>query len=374
MDTSSVWATNGTLDYTGRINEYKDTMSRLFPILPMDYIDTRSISTADALALAHFLRCYPREVIVLDVGTFVGVSAFHFASQSKVLKVISVDPNPMVADEISDKSDVLGSSIDTEPLRSLRVLDVARTTLTEFGDEQKKIQLRAGTVGTDKVGGQGGSFDSLEKVEIPVLEPGSDVSLVAFIDRVHTKEGVRANLEAIFAKNSHAIVLLDDCRGSWGPFVQAGIVSFMENTHENYHFQLFGDLSSSVATSNLGVVYPDINAAEVEQTLVEFRELFTERLDLLRLLRREEELIAAVSLYKDAADELSKEKTILAKHKSRLEQRNSQLEQHKSRLEQRNSQLIGHYSSRRYKLVDTLSERVLQVPGVRKLVRRGRTR
>jgi hypothetical protein len=63
------------------------------------------------------------------------------------------------------------------------------------------------------------------------------------------------------------------------------------------------------------------------------------------------------------AGQLRKENRTLARRNSRLEKRNSQLKE-------RNSQLIARYSSRRYKLIDTLSERVLQVPGVRKLVRR----
>src|SRR5215210_1193076 len=114
MDAGDAWVTKGTLDCTWRFDEYKETVSHLFPALPRDYVDTWSISKVDALTLGHFLECYPREVVALNIGTFIGVSAFHLASQSKVLKVIGVDPNPTVADEINAKSDVLDSSIDTE--------------------------------------------------------------------------------------------------------------------------------------------------------------------------------------------------------------------------------------------------------------------
>ncbi len=80
---------------------------------------------------------------------------------------------------------------------------------------------------------------------------------------------------------------------------------------------------------------------------------------------------------KDPTGELKKENRVLAKRNSQLEKRKSRLEKRKSRLEKRNSQLekrnsklIARYSSRRYKLVETLLEKVLQVPGVKKLVQR----
>ncbi len=347
MDAGNAWTTKGTTDYTRRFDEYKETVSRLFPALPNDYVDTRSISEVDALALGHFLECYPRKVVVLDIGTFVGVSAFHFANQPKVLRVIGVDPNPKIFDEIDDNPDAFGSSIDPEPLQNVRVLDVAQAALAEFGDEQQKIQLCTGTVGNSQAGTQGDSLGGLEKVEIPVPEPSDRVSLVAFVDGLHTKQGVEADLEAIFVKNPHAVVILDDCRGPWGPFVQAGVVSFMEKVQEKYHFQLFGDLGPSIATSDLGIVYPDAGAAETKQTLAEFSELFSERLDPLRLLRREEELINAVSWYKNAADA----------HKNEAD-----------KLRRRNSRLITQRPDRR-KLADTPSEGVFRVPGIQKLVR-----
>lgn len=347
MDASNAWTIKGTIDCTRRFDEYKETVSRLFPALPNDYVDTRSISEVDALALGHFLECYPRKVIVLDIGTFVGVSAFHFANQPKVLRVIGVDPNPTILDEIGDNPGAFGSSIDPELLQDVRVLDVAQAALAEFGDERQKVQLCTGIIGNSQVDTQGASLGDLEKVEIPVLEPSDGVSLVAFVGGLRTKEGVQADLETIFEKNRHAVVILDNCRGPWGPFVQAGVVSFMEKAREKYHFQLFGDLGPSIATSDLGIVYPDAGAAETKQTLAEFSELFSERLDPLRLLRREEELINAVSWYKNTADT----------HKNEAD-----------KLRRRNSRLTNQRSDRR-KLADTPSEGVFRVPGIQKLVR-----
>ncbi len=233
MVSSAGWtasATANAIEYTSRLDEYKETLSRLFPILPKDSVDAWSISEADILALGLLLDCYPQEVAVLDIGTFVGVSAFFFASHPKVTRVVSVDPNPTVADEINDKSEMLGVQIDSEPLRNLRVLDVARAVLAEFPDENRKVQLHEGTVGTDRIGIQGDSSAGPEKLEEPMSDPMSDLSaeepLVAFVDGLHTSRGVQADLEAIFEFNPRAVAILDDCRHTWGPFVQAGVVAF----------------------------------------------------------------------------------------------------------------------------------------------------
>src|SRR5829696_695010 len=131
-------ANAGAIGYTSRLDEYKEAIRRLFPLLPKDTVDAWSISEADILSLGLLLECYPQEVAVLEIGTFVGTSAFFFASHPKVTRVISVDPNPTVAEEISDKSEMLGAELDPELLGDLRVLDVARAALAEFPDENRK--------------------------------------------------------------------------------------------------------------------------------------------------------------------------------------------------------------------------------------------
>ena len=137
----------------------------------------------------------------------------------------------------------------------------------------------------------------------------------------------------------------------------------MEKAQGKHHFQLFGDLGSSVATSNLGIVYPDIDAAEVRQTLVEFSESFGKRLDLLRLLRREEELIEVVNSFGKEVDRLQTVADGLRRKREYLTKRNAQLKE-------QNSRLVTRYSRRRYTLIDALSERVLRVPGLSQLARR----
>jgi hypothetical protein len=349
------------IGYTSRLDEYKETIGRLFPVLPKDTLDAWSVSEADVLALGLLLECYPQEIAVLEIGTFVGASAFFFASHPKVTKVISVDPNPTVAEEINDKSEMLGAQLDPEGLGDLRVLDVARAVLAEFPDENRKVQLHAGTVGTGRIAITGDSSRSAESSEAPMSELSGERWLVAFVDGLHTKEGVHADLEAIFEHNPHAVAILDDCRHAWGPFVQAGVVSFMEGAEEEYDLQLVGDLGAGVATSNLGIVYPRADGAEVQKILTDFVELFTEGLDPLRLLRREEELIATVNRYKNAANEAAK----LLERNARLEEDNADQRERNSelseRLSERNSELSernSELSERNFELAERNSELV----------------
>jgi hypothetical protein len=265
-------STRGYLQRIKRLSEYEDTLAQHCPPLPRHW----SLSRPDAFALGHFLECYPRKVLILDVGTFVGMSAFYFAAHPKVVKVISVDPNPTLASEIilttNLKSQISPDEpnicIDTALLKDLRPLQVAKAALTGFDYERRKIQLREGVVADAVVSVHKGSLESLPKVEVPVIEPSDEEGFVAFLDGDHTTEGVQADLEAIFERNPYAIVFLHDCRGVWGPSVQAGVASFMEGSRQKYHFHLIERLVPGLPPPNLGVIFADMNAAEVEQTFL----------------------------------------------------------------------------------------------------------
>jgi len=180
-----------------------------------------------------------------------------------------------------------------------------------------------------------------------------------------------------------------------------------------------------MATSNLGIVYPDEDSAEVQGCLAELGHLFSERLDPLWLASREQELIGIVSTYRDEVEtlsgqhqdlidehqrlagrntELQKRISQLEKRKSQLEERNSslkvekkelqsrtsllerrisQLEQRTSQLEERNSRLkeerllvvskLSDYrTAGRYKLADVVTKNVLRIPGAKAVARRTR--
>jgi hypothetical protein len=389
---SSEWISQ-IVEHKQRLEEYRETIRRLFPALPKDLLDARSIKDVDALVLALFLRCYPHELSVLEVGTFFGVATFHFAGQPSVLRVLGVDPDP------------------PEDAGEMSSIDIARAALTEFVDESVKIQLQTGDVG---------SAWSKSAQELPEDEP-----LLAFVGGARTREAVDADLQAIFDANPRAVAILDHCRGDGGLFVQAGVADCMERAPGKYHFRLFGDLTSGMATSNLGIVYPDEESQEVQRCLAELAHLFSERLDPLWLASREQELIGIVSTYRDEANtlsrqhqdlvdehqllagrntELQKRISQLEKRKSRLEERNSglkmekkglqsltsrlerrilQLEKRTSQLEERNSRLkeekllvvskLSDYrSAGRYKLADAVTKNVLRIPGAKAVARRTR--
>ena len=194
------------------------------PALPKDLLEARSIKDVDALVLALFLRCYPHELSVLEVGTSLGIATFHFAGQPSVSRVLGVDPS---------------ASEDTGETSSI---DIARAALAEFADESVKIQLRRGDVS---------SLSPKLAHELPENEP-----LLAYVGGVRTRDAVDSDLQAIFDANPRAFAILDHCRGDEGPFVQAAIADCMERAPGKYHFRLFGDLSSGMATSKLGSSIP----------------------------------------------------------------------------------------------------------------------
>src|ERR671920_177715 len=134
------------IDHTRRLEEYKETLSRLFPSLPRETVDARSIRDVDALVLALFLRCYPHKVNVLEVGTYFGVSTFHIASQPSVVKVVGVNPDLSESKQANETSGTADREADPESLQGQSNLDVARAALAEFAEEGAKIKLRTGAL------------------------------------------------------------------------------------------------------------------------------------------------------------------------------------------------------------------------------------
>jgi hypothetical protein len=351
-------------------------------------VDIWSIADVDVMALGLFLECYAREVTVIDIGAFVGVSAFFFAGRPEVSKVHSIDPNPPLVHEINDKSEMLGIRIDDESLGELRVLDIARAALVEFPNERDKVQFHEGVLGSVQTAVEEESHKLPRRLDAAAIDTAEGAEVLAFVDGLHSREGVRSDLEAVFGNYPRALVILDDCRRAWGPFVQAGVADFMESSAQKYHFKLLADLGPGIVTSNLGMVYSDVDAPEMQRTLNEYGELFSERLDPLWLLRREEELIGIVNSYRDAVHRLTKDRRALAEHRRALAEHNEELreelrEEFRERerrerdhetelraLKQRNSELATLLSKRRYKLADAVAEKIPRVPGIRKVAQR----
>ena len=421
MTTTDGERTTQVLGHTRRLEEYRETLSRLFPSLPRETVDARSIREVDALVLALFLRCYPHQVNVLEVGTHFGVSAFHIAGQPSVVRVLGVVPEAPEGERTDETSVTPHTGSDPEP----EAIDIARAALAEFAEEGAKIQLRTGTLSSALTEDPGDSPDGSEEIPAQGLEP-----LLAFVGGA--RQTVEADLQAIFDARPRAVAIIDRCRGAEGLFVQAGVAGFLEGARDEYHFGHFADLSTGLATSNLGIVYPRSHAAEVPGCLEELGQLFSERLDPLWLAAREQELIGVVNTYKDEANALSGqlqdssgENQLLANRNKQLEKRTSQLEKRKSQLEERtavlkqekkglqnrisqleeintrlkqekeglqgrasrlkernsrlqeerlllDSQLADLRSAGRYRLADAVTKNVLRIPGAKAVARRTR--
>jgi hypothetical protein len=317
ITSNSDWTTQ-VVDHTRRLEEYKQTLSRLFPELQRDLVDARSIRDVDALVLASFLRCYPHGGNVLEVGTLFGVSTFHIASQPSVVRVLGVNPD---------------AKADLESQQGPSETDIARAALAEFAEEGAKIRLRTGSVGTVWTEDRGDSPDGSKEIT------AQDEPLLAFVGGARPREAVVADLQAIFDARPHAVAILDHCKGAAGLFVQAGIADFLERAQGEYQFRLFADLSTGIAKGNLGIVYPDADASEVQGCLEELGQFFSERLDPLWLAGREQELIGIVNTYKDEANALSGQLQDLSGEYRLLTNRNKELEKRISRLEKRKAQL-----------------------------------
>ena len=241
-----------------RLDEYKSTVTRLFPVLPRDLVNGWSIQDADAIALARLLECYPREpVFVLEVGTFVGASAFHFACQPKVSEVVSIDTNislAKLADQVVAKKNQDIAYRDAEDFGpgaspNVGVLDVAEAALACFPEQWQKVRLVTGTTGS---------------VHIPA--PANGASLVAFVDGSHGKERVEADLRAIFEHNPYAVAVLHDCvEARTSPAVLTGVAAFIEASSIGYRFRLFKQLGTLSTSPNLGILYPETMAEQLEQ-------------------------------------------------------------------------------------------------------------
>ena len=391
MNPKNSWQPNSAGEYLARVEEYKGTIVRLFPTIPKQVVDNWAIFSVDILSIGLFLEHYPQEATVLDIGTFIGISTFCFATHPKVSEVISVDPNPTLFDELADKSEFWANRPEIEPLKDVRVLDVARAAFSEFGNAKEKVQFCEGVVGSTQIGIGGKTLENPERIKVPEPDPTGKTGLLVLVDGLHTRGGIRADLEAIFDQNPHAIAFVDDCRHRWGPFVQAGVVDFMEQAAGEYHFDLVGDLGPGLASSNLGLVYPSSQAKMAKKALSKLSWTFSQRLDPLRLLKREEDLVAIASKasleleqtrrnsnqFEARISQFEERDTRRKEQVSRLEERDSKrkeyiskLERRISRLEEHNAQLTAHYQGRRYKLADEAAEAALRIPVLKGLLRR----
>ena len=154
-----------------RLAEYRLAVFGLSPALPRDLEELVSLKDGDALAIWALLDMLGEGIEVVEVGTFVGASAFVFASRPNVSHFTGIDPNPALVEvEVAGVHEGLPEDIS--------VLEVARSALSCFG-EGEKVELLAGTT---------------ETVTVPRCD-------LAFIDGAHTRGWVRRDLAAILQRN-----------------------------------------------------------------------------------------------------------------------------------------------------------------------------
>ena len=315
MKSRTSWQIDDVNARMRRLKEYKETVVRLFPTLPRSLVDDRSVSYSDALVLGLFLDRCPPETTALDIGTSVGSSAFYLASHPQVRKVVSVYRNPAPT----------GTNADLELSQGGQPLELARATLAEFPREQKKVSFHHGS-------------------EVPALEEDG-TAFVAFVGGHSNREGVHADLSAVCAGNPRAKVVLTGCRGERGPLVQAGAVDFVQAAPEKYRFRLLGDLGPSLASSGLGVVYPETRIAETEDILEYLGGDFSEKLDLLRALSREEDLVGLTNRLRRELNQVRKSRVLLKERASELEGQVSQLKSEAKVRAKNTAALKGHVTA-----------------------------
>ena len=294
MTELDVQSLRGTLGVHRLLDAYVERVLDECPGLPEAMLRTWSVSANDAVLIHELLDSCRAPVIVLDVGTFLGASAFLFASHSRVQRVVTLDPNPRLADEINEKKDSLGAHLDPKPLRGVRVHDIARSCLNDFPEASAKVEFIEGGLRapSSPQSDSGTAFRRFDMSELELVD--SRDNLIALVDGLHTAEGVYDDLSAILSIRPDAIVLLDDCRHYWGPFVQAGVARFLTENPGAFLFHLFADLSPALAGSPFAVLY-----AAKDDAIPEPVELVVSSLsvwmDPLRLLEREQEVVASAS-------------------------------------------------------------------------------
>lgn len=335
------------------LQEYRATVERMFPAIERRTLDSLSISPADALFMGHFLDEYPRRAAVFERGGSLGTSALLFASHPKVSRVVATDPNAPIGEHVPGLRGRNDSGAVEAP-QSPGTLDVARAAFQEYPAARQRAELHD-------------SAESPIEETIPYSLPGgTDASagegLIVLINNPQSRGGVAGELRVIFERHPRAVTFLSNCRGSRGPFVQAGVADFMEEAQDGYHFQLIGDLGVGLASSSLGAVYPDQAAAETTEVLDEVSRRFSGRLDPLRLLQQEEELVENIK-------KVNRELNQARRNNSVLKKQNSELQERVSTLTRRNEHLNNHYSSRRYKLADAVMDKASRIESLKRFIR-----
>jgi hypothetical protein len=272
----------GTLAVHRAYDAYLDRVVVECPGLPRAVAKSSCLALNDAVVLTGLLDGAEQPVDVVDVGSVAGASTFLFASHPKVRRVVSVITNSLVAEQLDD-----GSAL--ESLSDVKVLNVVRAILVDHPEYASKVEFFEGDLSETE--GRGGGDNSPADRSDPVALDSDDGELIALIDGQHSSDDVFDDLESLTRRRPDALVLLDDCRHRWGPFVQRGVARFLEAHPDRFTFQLVADLSPGLGGSNLGVVYATTEHPGVPELVARLTGSLSERLDPLALLERQQMLL-----------------------------------------------------------------------------------
>lgn len=312
MDRVNHRASNGTAGYSRRLEEYRRAALVRFPGLSTDIMDGWFLPEADAVVLGLFLDSLPRAVKVLDLGSPDGLSALYLAGQRNVSEVICAGRDARIASESPDGH---------LPQENDGLLSISRSVLDGFR-EREKIRLPGDENVTDASG----------------VPPS-----VALVRSAPTREGVREGLRWAFECNPGILALVSGCRGDNGPFVQAGMVDFLED-RRSVEIKALGELGPGLATSGLSLVFEGGSGA-VEDALGRLAGEFSRRLDPLKLLSREEELIRISNRFRDEAEQTRRELAWMKVRNESLEEGYEKMRENNAALHEENISLNSRQNS-----------------------------
>ena len=349
--------------YLAPLREYEATALKIFPALDRRSLEDFSISPADALFVGYFLENGPRQVPALGIGTDMGATTLCFASHPKVSRVININANPPVAKELAARSELQPGDKALESLGDLKVLDVARAVIEEYPEEGKKVGFFDGEGLTEAIGNA-----ELLEADSPEADSSEDHELVALVEGLRNREHISESLKTIFDRSPRAVVLLDCRLRGWLPSAQAGVADFMDQSEGGHRFRMTANLGPAFAGGNLGVLYPEAGSTEIEKILERVAHEFSLKLDPLRLLGREEELMNTMSSINHRLSLTVEEKERLEKQADGLQKRIPRLEARIEEQKSRNTALVSRYSRIRYRAANAAAESLLKLPGAKELL------
>jgi len=157
---------------------------------------------------------------ILEVGSFVGTSAFLMATALPDCTVDSVDPNLPLEVEFA----AMGSA-DRNADLARRTLEIARASASRLGVSERVRFHEGGFAVGDTI--------ALSDVPVPVIGPALCAARgpfdLVFVDGLHFEEAVVADLRlALHALAPHGTIAMHDAIGYWGSHVRRAVHRVLE--------------------------------------------------------------------------------------------------------------------------------------------------